>query len=339
MEGTGNMGFKDNYDEWENERDQRKQEESKKKKFNPSDYGIILNDNDYSSEPAIGRDEEIKKLCVALASKKKTPLLVGESGVGKTAIVDQLAYMIQNETVPMFLQNKIIYEVSAGDFVSGSMYRGDLELHTKNIVEYALSHDAILFIDELHEIRGAGATLNDRGDVSRLLRKYIDRMGLNVIGATTTKEYTEYLSTLALKRRFSIIKVDEPNDNVLHDIAINAISDSVKERGCQIDDFLRENLDQVVDILIRLTSNKDKHRQSNDFMCNPDLIISIIDTSFGYMAVDDSLVYDIKYIVLAINDAERLVPWARDIAIKELHNIDPKKKTEVKGKIYKIIAY
>ena len=158
------------------------------KGFQEQDF---LNYKEYKESPAIGRDKEINKIIISLATEKKLPLLVGPSGVGKTSIVDELAYRIINDDVPSFLKGKIIYEVHMSNILAGTKYRGDFENNMKEVINFAIKNNAILFIDEFHMVFGAGANEKDNTDAASILKTFIDRYNLKVIGATTEVEYEE----------------------------------------------------------------------------------------------------------------------------------------------------
>lgn len=128
-------------------------------------FGTVLNELNYKSSPAIMRDKEIKQLEVALAHDTKNPILIGESGIGKTAIVKQLAYEMKKGNVPKFLQNKVILEVNASELVSGNGIVGAFEEHIKELISLVREYNVILFIDNIHSIYGVGASKNNDNDL------------------------------------------------------------------------------------------------------------------------------------------------------------------------------
>ncbi|ATZ18810.1 ATP-dependent Clp protease, ATPase subunit ClpB [Williamsoniiplasma somnilux] len=166
-------------------------------------------------DPIIGRDEEILRVIRILSRKtKNNPVLIGEPGVGKTAVVEGLAQRIVRGDVPSVLKNKKIYELDMGSLMAGASYLGDYEARVKAIVnEIKKSNgEIILFMDELHLIVGAGKTGGGGGmDVSNLLKPALARGELKSIGATTLNEYREYIEKdAALERRFQKVMVSEP---------------------------------------------------------------------------------------------------------------------------------
>ncbi|AVX54857.1 ATP-dependent Clp protease subunit B [synthetic bacterium JCVI-Syn3A] len=170
---------------------------------------------DNKLDPVIGREEEISRVIQILSRKtKNNPVLIGEPGVGKTAIVEGLAQRIVKGDVPTLLKNKRILELYMGSLMAGAMYMGDYESRVKAVVnEIQKSNgEIILFIDELHLIVGAGKTGNNSGmDVSNLLKPALARGELKAIGSTTLNEYRQYIEKdAALERRFQRVLVSEP---------------------------------------------------------------------------------------------------------------------------------
>lgn len=282
-------------------------------------YGTVLNNKEYHESPALGRDKEISKIIISLATEKKLPLLVGPSGVGKTTIIDELAYRIINDDVPSFLKDKIIYEVHMSSILAGTKYRGDFENNMKEVINYAIRNNAILFIDEFHMVFGIGANDKDNTDAASILKTYIDRYNLKVIGATTKVEYEKFMVQDALKRRFDVIKVDELDNDKLYDIAFTTFERFAQKRNIEISEYFKDNINNIINILLELT--KDKNRRYDDKVYNPDLLISIIDRTIAYALVEESIL-DIKHLILSIDDSERIYSYAKEIAIKKLNNLE-----------------
>ena len=164
-------------------------------------------------DPVIGRDEEIRRIIKILSRKtKNNPVLIGEPGVGKTAIIEGLARRIVANDVPSSLKNKTIFELDMGALVAGAKYRGEFEERLKAVLNKVKESDGniIMFIDEIHLIVGAGKS-DGALDASNMLKPMLARGDLHCIGATTLKEYREYIEKdSALERRFQKILVSEP---------------------------------------------------------------------------------------------------------------------------------
>jgi ATP-dependent Clp protease ATP-binding subunit ClpC len=162
-------------------------------------------------DPVIGRQMEIERVIQILARRtKNNPALIGEPGVGKTAIVEGLAQRIVENDVPAPLMSKRVMQLDVGSLVAGTMYRGQFEERLKRVIDELKSSGAILFIDEVHMLVGAGAA-GSSVDAANILKPALSRGELQVIGATTMDEYRKYIeSDAALERRFQPIMVDEP---------------------------------------------------------------------------------------------------------------------------------
>jgi ATP-dependent Clp protease ATP-binding subunit ClpC len=163
-------------------------------------------------DPVIGRQMEIERVIQILARRtKNNPALIGEPGVGKTAIVEGLAQRIVEGDVPAPLMNKRVLQLDVGSLVAGTMYRGQFEERLKRIIDELKQSGAILFIDEVHMLVGAGAA-GSSVDAANILKPALSRGELQVIGATTLDEYRKHIeSDAALERRFQPVQVDEPS--------------------------------------------------------------------------------------------------------------------------------
>ena len=165
-------------------------------------------------DPLIGREEEVSRMLQILCRRKKNnPILVGEAGVGKTAIVEGLASLLSHNDVPAILKNARIFALDSGALISGTKYRGDFEKRLKGVLdELKAIPNAILFIDEIHTIIGAGASGGGSMDLSNLIKPALSNGNLRCIGATTYDEFkTIFDKDKALSRRFAKIDVPEPS--------------------------------------------------------------------------------------------------------------------------------
>ena len=164
-------------------------------------------------DPLIGREEEIERCIQVLCRRRKNnPILVGDPGVGKTAIAEGLARKIVNKEIPKVLINTTIFSLDMGALLAGTRYRGDFEERLKNVLKELEEHkDSIFFIDEIHTVIGAGATTGGAMDASNLLKPSLQSGNLKCMGSTTYKEYRQHFEKdRALSRRFQKIDVEEP---------------------------------------------------------------------------------------------------------------------------------
>lgn len=180
-----------------------------------SKYGrdLVQEVKDHKIDPVIGRDEEIRRVIEILSRKtKNNPVLIGEPGVGKTAICEGLAQRIYHDEVPEGLKNKKLIELDMGALIAGAKYRGEFEERLKGVLKQVqkANGDIILFIDEIHNLVGAGKTEGSM-DAANLLKPLLARGELRCIGATTFNEYRQYIEKdRALERRFQKVLVNEP---------------------------------------------------------------------------------------------------------------------------------
>ena len=204
-------------------------EDKKVSSKNENEFLINLNNlvKNNKVDKVIGRKKEIERLIQILSRRNKNnPLLVGESGVGKTAIAEGLAYLISNKNVPSIIENTNVYSLDIAALIAGTKYRGDFEKRLKNFLNFlSKENNPILFIDEIHTIIGAGSASGGSLDVSNLLKPALGKGQIRCIGSTTFQEYRGIFNqNQALSRRFQKIDVTEPSYNECEEI-LNGIKD------------------------------------------------------------------------------------------------------------------
>ena len=195
---------------------------SGKKKLMVEEFGVDLTKKALANEldPVVGREAELKRIMEILCRRgKNNPLLIGDAGVGKTALVEELARLIVQNKVPDKLINKRIISVSIASLVSGTKYRGEFEERvTKMLKELEASDDILLFIDEIHTLMGAGGA-EGAIDAANIFKPALARGKIRLIGATTTEEYKQTIEKdRAMDRRFQTVFVYEPNNSEVYNI-------------------------------------------------------------------------------------------------------------------------
>ena len=203
-------------DKEQNDEDTNQSSSSVKKESDLNAYTINLNKlvSEGKIDPVIGRTEEINRVSQILCRRRKNnPLLVGDAGVGKTAIAEGIAKKIVDGDIPDILKNTTIYSLDLGSLIAGTKYRGDFEQRLKNVLkELSKKPDSILFIDEIHTIVGAGSASGGTLDASNLLKPALAKGELRCIGATTFNEFRSvFEKDHALTRRFQKVDIDEPS--------------------------------------------------------------------------------------------------------------------------------
>lgn len=276
--------------------------------------GINLNNEGLNK--VIGRDKEINKLIEVLNRKNKcNPILVGDAGVGKTAIVEGLAYKIINKEVPDYLLNKKIYVLDIASIISGTKYRGEFEEKIKRLVDEIIDNEnIILFIDEIHSLVGAGSSMDGGLDASNILKPYLSRGKLKIIGATTLNEYSKTIEKdKALDRRFQKIIVKEPNNKLLKEILMNIKSIYEKHHGVIISE-------DVIEEIMKLSKKYIYNKKE------PDRSIEILDDVSSKVSIKK--IKEEKELELINNELETLMSYKK----KYLKNKDFEKVFSTKDK-------
>ncbi|MFA5409625.1 MAG: AAA family ATPase, partial [Bacilli bacterium] len=199
-------------------------------------YGQDMTKETYVTNPAIARDDEIKKMVLALLIPDKSAILVGKPGIGKTAIVEGLAYRIQNNDVPDVLKKYRIIKINLTSLIGSNTTDGNEEIKLQTLVdELKQQENVILFIDEIHNVIGTGS-VNSSLDFANKLKSGLDRGSIKIIGATTTEEFDHYLvRDRAFLRRFEKIDIAEPSAETTVKIIIGSLPRIEKKTGVKFD--------------------------------------------------------------------------------------------------------
>lgn len=275
-------------------------------------YGENLTKKEYVTNPAIAREDEIKKLILVLLTPEKSGLLVGKAGIGKTAIVEGLAYLIQKNEVPVALQNYRIIKINSTSLLGKVTINGREELVISLLMEELKQMTkTILFIDEIHTLMGSSK--ENPMDLANILKPGLDRGDIKVIGATTTEEYETYvIRDRAFLRRFERIEVLEPTEEVTVQILLGTIPKIEKQTGCIFvgNDYLKELLVQSI-----VSATSEFKRVYGLSAMYPDVAFSVLQASFSNALFENRNVVSIIDVYNAIKTSKRIYP---DSIIKEL---------------------
>lgn len=302
------------------------QEEGKKKKDALENYCINLNERAKSGkiDPLIGRDKELERMIHVLSRRRKNnPIMVGDTGVGKTAVVEGLALAIINKKVPQVLLNATIYSLDMGTLLAGTKFRGQFEERLKAVLSSVQKQEnAILFIDEIHTIIGAGATSGGTMDASNLLKPSLSNGELRCIGSTTYQEYKTYFEKdRALSRRFQKIEVNEPSAEDTYLILKGLKANYEKFHGVEYSD---ESLKAAADLSAKYINDR--------FL--PDKAIDVIDEVGASLKLNST---ETKKIVQSV-DIENMIAKIAKIPPKTVQ-VDDKKKLKDLGLDLKKLVY
>lgn len=280
-------------------------------------YGDDFCSKDYITNPAIGRAEEIKQLILILLTPEKSGILVGKPGIGKTSIVEGLAYQLQRDNVPDALKGYVIVSVKTASLL-GTLPTGETRLQTL-VDELKKLDKIILFIDEIHML--IGATSESSVDFANMFKESLGRGSIKVIGATTTEEYERYiLRDKAFVRRFQKIEVEEPDKEHTVKILLGTLPKIEKTTGAKLKytDFIKsEIMSFIVDIT---TEYKRIYGIGSRY---PDICLTLLSQAFSQAVFANRKEVTIIDIRKAIENSKNIYP---DVIKKELVNFDKKFK-------------
>mgnify|MGYP004507523221 FL=1 len=277
-------------------------------------YGENLTQKKYITDPAIARDEEIKQCILTLLTPEKSALLVGKPGIGKTAIVEGLAYRIQNNLVPDALKGLEIIKVNItsllGSVVSDGQTENRIDLLVKELNQ---KEKTILFIDETHVLVNKNASANGGIDFANMLKAGLDRGTIKMIGATTTEEYEAYiLRDRAFLRRFQKIDVLETSKENTVKILMGTVYKLETQMGVKLlySDFIKE---KIMWFIVEMT---DEYKRVYEVASRyPDICLTILSNAFTYALYDNEKNVKIKHIYKAICNAKNIYD---DVKVKEI---------------------
>ena len=275
-------------------------------------YGEDLTGRNYVTDPAIARDEEIKKLMLVLLTPEKSGLLVGKAGIGKTAIVEGLAYRIMKNQVPNALLGYRVIKLNSSSLIGKMMYNGREELVISILIEELKRVEKIIvFIDEVHTLVGA----NDDGpmDLANIIKPVIDRGTVKLIGATTDIEYNTYVvRDRAFLRRFDRIDVLEPSEQATIDILMGSLPKIESQTGIKFkyNDYVTRML--LESIVVATSEYKRVYGLGAMY---PDICFSVLTSAFSHALYQNKPTVNVEDVYNAIKTSKRIYP---DSIIKEL---------------------
>lgn len=277
-------------------------------------YGEVLTQKTYLTDPAIAREEEIKQCILTLLTPEKSALLVGKPGIGKTAIVEGLAYRIQNKTVPNALQGWEIVKINITSLLGTTMSEGQKENRIDLLVkELSTKEKTILFIDETHVLVNKNTSENGGIDFANMLKAGLDRGTIKMIGATTTEEYETYiLRDRAFLRRFQKIDVAETSKADTVRILMGTYPKLESQIGVKLNytDFIKE---KIMTFIVEMT---DEYKRVYEVASRyPDICLTILANAFTYALYENESVVKLKHIYKAICNAKNVY---EDVKKKEI---------------------
>ena len=277
-------------------------------------YGENLTRKDYITDPAIARDEEIKQVILTLLTPEKSALLVGKPGIGKTAIVEGLAYRIIKGEVPNALKGWEIIKVNITSLLGEVINDGQSEARIDMLVkELNQREKTILFIDETHVLVNKNTTDNSGIDFANMLKAGLDRGTIKMIGATTTEEYETYiLRDRAFLRRFQKIDVLEADKPTVVKILMGTLPKLEKQTGVKLayTDFIKE---KIMTFIVEMT---DEYKRVYEVASRyPDICLTILSNALTYDLYDNEEVATLKHVYKAICNAKNIY---EDVKIKEI---------------------
>ena len=285
-----------------------------------------LTDAVYITNPAIARDEEIKKLILVLLTPEKSAVLVGKPGIGKTAIVEGLAYRIQRNEVPEALSGYTIYRVNTTALINTN---GEENRVLKLVEELKQKEKVILFIDEIHTLIGNDA--QGALDLANMFKEGLSRGTIKMIGATTTYEYEKYIMRdKAFLRRFEKVDVEEPTVDMTVQILLQTLPKLEKQTGVILPytDFIKE---KIMKFIVNMTTEyKRVYEISSRY---PDIALVILRQCFSNAIYENRRTINFKNIYDAVRTTKAVYP---DVIAKELVNFKEIFKEELKVENVKI---
>jgi ATP-dependent Clp protease ATP-binding subunit ClpB len=273
-------------------------------------YGENFTKKEFITDPAIARDEEIKECILTLLTPEKSALLVGKPGIGKTAIVEGLAYRIQKGMVPNALMGWELIKINITSLLGSSINGGNIENRIDLLVKELENRDkTILFIDETHVLVNKNTSENSGIDFANMLKSGLDRGSIKMIGATTTEEYEQYiLRDRAFLRRFQKIEIAEADKPTTVKILLGTLPKLEKQMGVKFNytEFIKE---KIMTFIVEMT---DEYKRVYEIASRyPDICLTILSNAFTYALFENKNEVKLQHVYKAICNAKNIYEDAK----------------------------
>lgn len=283
-------------------------------------YGEDITKKTYVTNPAIAREDEINKLILVLLTPDKSACLVGKPGIGKTAIVEGLAYRILNDNVPNILKGYSIINIATSSLLGESVSDGERDSRIQLLVTEVMKADKIiLFIDEIHTLMGAGAKDGSALDFANILKPALARGNVKLIGATTSDEYERYMiRDRAFIRRFEKIDVAEPDIPTTVKILMGSYPRIEKQTGVKMGytEYVKE---RIMTFIVEMTSEYKRYYEISSRY--PDISLALLSKAFSFAMFENSDIVKIKHVWMAVNTCNSIYPDSRTKEIQRFKTV------------------
>lgn len=263
--------------------------------------GEELTKREFVENPLIGREREQRLMGAYLLDDKKSVIIHGKPGVGKTTLVESLAYQIKNGICNPLLKDKRIFMISAAEMVEGTQYRGTLEKKFLALIKKLMSiPNSILYIDEIHTIMGGGKSKDNPIDLSNMLKPYVGNGKIKIIGSTTTEELALIKANGATARRFKTLLIPELSLDAVLSI-LNRLIENMEQRRQIAFGFDESQKRKLLELFFEITASK---YQGTEILYNPDFAISLLSDSYNLATYDQKSTIDLDYVIESVEVSE-----------------------------------
>lgn len=309
--------FLNNVEEYKERFNKKDNDTKEKNTIKASDYIITLTNKDF--EPVNGIDSDLEKIMISLASDKKNPILIGQSGIGKTTIVNDLASRIKGGEVPAFLKKKKIIDIT--NLITNTKYAEKLKDDFEKLLIGIIKNNDIVFIDNIESIITLDNCLID------IIKNNIKNNNLKVIGTINTNNYNEYFYNSDINKLFEEINISEPTDEMLYQV----IHQTFINYSAKYNISYFYNMDEIIPNFVKLTNKNNRIKNDNlysdkDDICNPILIVEIIDKIFAHAKLNNQKDLTIDNIKYALDSCDKIYEDKKKEILINLNSIISKRQ-------------